>query len=314
MTSHKLSQAITKAMGLAITCAQKKSPRAGIGWVLLDKKDRHLYSDGIVAGIDGHRLYSSIDQYSDVIKTLVITTPIIASFLGPDDVWMSIKNSSCERLVFSTINHAIYYDYTNNIDWDGDCIPFNIEPVSSLLLSGQSKVLTEYRPWITSVSAANMKGAPLRLSDLSDEFGFTPFLDELSKQTRAVLYSSSQASTVKLLSDSNYAREKQEFYEIDNIKAVKSILRHCAAEHRYSVTIIAHTELQVELMKNSITDEVIHHVAIVSDTNTSEPNTTPYHLPTEGWHLSSTTAVGNCCRLHLAKQVFSASGLGQRFN
>ena len=155
-----------------------------------------------------------------------------------------------------------------------------------------------------------MNGTSLPLQIFRDEFGFHHYLSDLASQSRAVLYSVYQSSFKGSLPEINVADEYQEYYEVGSVDTVRSLLRYCATENRSSAVILCDMALLSELMRQDLTDEIIHHVAISESSKPSESSdknrdTTfqkPLSLPMNGWTLISSTAVGNCNRIILQKK------------
>lgn len=308
---------LTQAMVLAITCAQKQSGRASVGWVLLDAQGRHLHSEAILAGTNALRLAASIIRYARQLHTLVITLPPSNLLFDQPSLRQALEHSNCTCIVTDAAYAAAsepteWRDWLDN--WRDSTHFLSTHRSASSVSAGPKSVLTNLRPWVTSISAADMNGRAVPLGQFSDEFGFNAHLSILAQQARAIFYSELQAEFVKSLPQDNLANEAQEFFEIRSCETAEVIFRFCAAERRCNVLVFTDLALQSQLMSRNLTDEVIHHLSL-------RPNDAGPHqqevatLPTQDWQLSESAIIGNCSRLQLTRpHTYCARPLGQRLN
>jgi hypothetical protein len=310
-------QALTQAMILAITCAKKLSGRAGVGWAMLDAQGRHLHSEGIIAGTNSLRLAASIIRYANRLHTLVITLPPSNLLFDQPSLRQALDYSKCQYIVTDSayetmVETAEWHDWLKSCHKQLHLLPSN--RCAQNVSSGPKTVLTHLRPWVTSISAADMSGRAVPLRQLTDEFGFQAHLGILARQSRAIFYSRLQSEFIKTLPRENLSNEPQEFFEIENCETAEVIFRFCAAERRCSVLVFTDLSLQSQLMSRNLTDEVIHHVSLTPNQGTwAEPEMTS--LPTEDWQLSESSIIGNCSRLQLTRaQSVISQPLGQRLN
>ncbi len=324
-----VDEAASKAINLALISAEKISKRAGIAWVLLDENRKHLHSESIIAGTNSQRLAVSISRFRFDVCYLVLTIEPIAMLFNQQSLIDALERSSCKTIIIGdTLKAALPHDLWDTWirKWQGNVQRIGYSRASRALAAGPYKVSIDNRPWVTSVSAASMTGNTVFLDELVHEFGFSAYIDEIAKQSRAVLYSTSQRKYIDHISEVNYVDEYQEFFEVDCVQSISAIFRHCAREHRCSILMLVDIELQSTLMESGMTDEVLHHISFANDTsNESVAHNRALHnssniaaLPTKGWQQVENSIVGNSNRLKLMssddKGVDTPSVSGCRLN
>jgi hypothetical protein len=304
-------------MVLAITCAQKMSTRAGVGWALLDSQGRHLHSEGILAGSNSLRLAASIIKFARQLHTLVLTVPPSNLLFDQPSLRQALEHSHCECIVIddaygSMVEMTEWQEWLEI--WRDKIRYLSTNRTALSVSSGPKSILTSLRPWVTSISAADINGRAVPLGQFSEEFGFNAHLGSLARQARAIFYSSLQADFVKTLPQDNLANEPQEFFEIKSCETAEVIFRFCAAERRCSVLVFTDLTLQSQLMSRKLTDEVIHHLSITPNQGTVlEPEIAT--LPTQDWQLSESAVIGNCSRMQLTRSApIALRPLGQWLN
>ncbi|WP_149027199.1 hypothetical protein [Shewanella psychrophila] len=297
-TQQKQRAALEVSMSLAITSAEKVSKRAGIGWVLLDENSLHIHSEAIIAGTNYLSLTASINRYAHVVHTLIVTLWPLESLFDCEELASSLVESSCQKIIVPVMDFDMQSFRASPLGrWQGEIESVDFLHATRRIGSGLNMVLSSHRPWVSSVSIADNQDKSLRLEDFRGEFGFVAYIDEIAKQSRAVVYSPSQKGFIEQLSDRNYANEYQEFYEATSIEGMRTLLKYFASEHRCSVLVLTEDKMQSALMENKLTDEVICHLPI-HDKPVSKL-TELASLPTEGWQLNSNTDIGACSRLIL---------------
>jgi len=190
------------------------------------------------------------------------------------------------------------------------------------LALGPTQVMSQLKPWVTAVSAADMAGNSISLLTFEQEFGFRAQLDELANQSRAICYSSSQADAMSLLSEDNFSGELLELYEVNDVQSFAAILKHCAIEKRCSIVAIVDVSFLAEMIEAGLCNEIIHHLA-VADCAPTKPTAglsglvepVP-HLPLRDWQLINSSPMGNCTQLILrpVESPMPPAALGHSLN
>lgn len=308
---------LLNAMNLAMTHAQKLSRRSGIGWVLLDRDNNHLFNGGVIAGADPWRLAANVERFREKISSLILTIEPMAGLVDQKKLIAAVENSNCDTLVIgrkiqTSFTPAAWHDWLEN--WRGRVFYLPTTGQDPDLAAGPQQVFSRNRPWVTCVSAADIYGNSMALSGFQEEFGVSAYLGELASQSRAVLYAPAQESVAGLLPEDNFADEGQEFFAVEDAGAVAAILQHCAAERRCSVVIFCDLPLLASLMQENLVDEVAHHIAVANYDCLESAVPLP-RLPLQGWQQISCAAAGNCTRIHLrAERTQAANPSRQNLN
>ena len=338
-----------ECMNYALMRANKISSRAGIAWVLQDENKKLLHSDATIAGINLENLAASIKSYGKNLDQLILTIEPIPYLFDIDNLTEALSASNCKSLIvcYNMPNKIPNYAWHTWLStWDGEIVRLPLSIMGANLSAGPRKILTSARPWVTTISSADMHNSNKNISDFSEEFGVTAYVKELVNQSRAILYSPDQKAILATMDEGNFVDEAHEYFEVATAKSCEAIFRHCIIEKRCSVLVFANMELLAQLMQANLTDEIVHHLA-VTFANTGAHNDIKkdvgillsnnpvmqevampmlqalpnrllpsIELPLSEWTLQSSTAVGKCSRLLLKsnKEIDIENNLRQRLN
>jgi|GEM_PF-3320699 len=341
-----------ECINFALMRANKISSRSGIAWVLLDKNKKILHSDATIAGINSENLAASLKFHGDNLEQLILTVEPIPYLFDIENLIDALAASACKNLIvcYSMPGAIANYHWNNWLSsWDGEIVRLPLSLMGANLCAGPRKILASARPWVTTVSSADMHNISKSISDFNEEFGVTAYVKELVNQSRAVLYSPDQKAILSSMDEGNYVDEAHEYFEVSTATSCEAIFRHCVVEKRCSVLVFANMELLAQLMQRNLTDEIVHHLAVTFEDKSnhatnlkgedveeveqdglavqeialpvlqarSRVQSLPMiELPFGEWTLQSSTAVGKCSRLLLKSniEIEVENGLRQRLN
>lgn len=298
----------TSMINLALTRARDLSRRAGIGWALIDDNQQLLHYDACMAGLDAGKLESTIRQYGDRASELFISSEPTTVTFDLNRLTQIIETSSIQSIRIGrgfngSIVDSEWRRWLQN--WKGSVIQMPFNPVIEKLSLGIQLLHSSRRPWVTSVTAADLSGKSRSMSAFIQEFDFLNYIAVLARQSRAVLVSPAQQDLIEHLPEDNHANEPLEYFEIFDDGNVEAILRHCANEYRCSILVLADIPLLSHLLNQGLVDEVVHHLTNNSHEHygENEPHMAHSPLKLDGWKLQSSSVVGHCNRMIYGKPM-----------
>ncbi|RYY74185.1 MAG: hypothetical protein EOO52_15085 [Gammaproteobacteria bacterium] len=341
-----------ECINFALMRANKVSSRAGIAWVLQDKNRKIIHSDATIAGVNSENLAASVRYHGSNLDQLILTVEPIPYLFDIENLVEVLTASNCSSLIvcYKMPANVSNYHWNNWLaGWDGEIIRLPLSIMGANLAAGPRKIITGARPWVTTISSADMHNNNKNINDFSEEFGVTAYIKELVNQSRAVLYSPDQKAILASMDEANYVDEAIEYFEVSTASSCEAVFRHCIVEKRCSVLVFADMELLAHLMQRNLTDEIVHHLAVTfADTGSranivegedivvveqdnkalqkivssglqvrSAAHSLPMtELPLSNWTLQSSTAVGKCSRLLLKSniEIDVENDLRQRLN
>jgi hypothetical protein len=292
-----------RAMSLALTAAQNMSERAGLGWCLVDEHENLLAHGNAMHGIETQRLAFSVAHHRYSLAHLFITCEPLGKLFECGPLIQQIEKSTC-----SQISIALKAD-ENLVDpewlewvktWNGKVNYNATSGIAQNLLAGATSIKHNKRPWVIAICASNINNQSIPLAHLSQEFGFLPYVINLTGQSRAFIYDTTQRDILDKVPTENNIDETIDFFETNGSKNVISVLQHCASGKKCSVVIASDLKQLSELIYLDLVDEVVYHIMLTS------PPIAPDLPASNGldfgaWHLLSTDTVGNSARMHLKK-------------
>jgi hypothetical protein len=295
-------RAVKEAMNFALTAALKKSPRSGFGWVLLDGQGRYLDSNSMIIGADLLKLSMSVEKFALTFRHLVLTSDPVTAMIDQERLIQALASSECK-----TITIGFCSDVQRDTPWQqwlstwkGKVYNLPHTQLTEMLSAGPNKVLLNGLPWLTSISTANLHGAPLKLIEFKNEFGFSAYIRELANQSSVILYTASQKDILECLDKKNFSEADQLICEVDSLPRLESILRYCAMEKRTSAVILCDIEFLQQLVCAGKCDEIVHHLGLIS----AEPADVllqQWTIPFDLWSIITSDAIGKCLRLVLRR-------------
>ncbi|WNO10689.1 hypothetical protein [Teredinibacter sp. KSP-S5-2] len=289
--------------------AQSISSRAAFAWLITDKNNRALSHDAVIAGFNQKQILNEIAKYKNQAEKLFLSIEPLSTIIDIDQLIETITSSNIREI---TLGNTLPDKLSDNrwrqwlTTWQGKIhtMPFNstIERISY----GINEVLHNQKPWVTCVTAATIAGREIKLSSLSNEFGFSSYLDELIKQSGVLMYTSDQAMIIDSLNLVNNMGKAIEIIEILSLDTLNSILRQCAERQRFNVVILSNLQALAHLLENNLIDEAIHHIGHTQ--LDYEGNSTTTHAPLDlialnNWNLAASDIVGECSRLTFCRKT-----------
>lgn len=297
-------QSTLAAVNLALQSAHNKAPRAAVGWAVLDSDENILSHGSVMAGIETQRAAMSVARFNSKIDHFVLTCEPSPGFFVSEKLRENLENSTCRAI---TIAHKLdpqlldteWLRWKQNSDLSVQCLQGS--QLAKRLVSGLESVRTKYRPWVSVVSSAYMNNKPAPLTIFSEEFGFTSFVGCLVSQSRAHLVQHAQAAIVECLPEDNTMDELVDIFEVNTLDEVRSILRYCVQENRFSVLLSCDADFLAQLVTEDLVDEIYHHISIKAQCEASNIQSPPY-INLNQWSLINTHTVGDAVRLQLQKK------------
>lgn len=303
---------ICKHLNAALSKAVNLSSRSSIAWALIDTDSNLIAYDAIKAGSNSSTLANAILENSHNSKKLYISVEPTSGFFDLNELTKTIEQSSIKEIVLghkltSTAEDKNWATWCE--EWGGE-IRFSVHPgVSNKISLGIEKLKRFNLPWITAVTAANLSGAPLKLNDLVNDFGFISFVNDLRHQASVIMVSSNQNDFFESLTSKDILDNHVECYSILDVNKVRSILKHCATEYRSHAVIFCDMQTLAFLIDNDLVDEIVHHTKNI-ESNKNFSNIQQYHqqsdalLKLKDWNLLQSSVVGDCSQTILSRQVF----------
>lgn len=307
MKSTNTEHAVKEAMNFALTSALKKSPRSGFSWVLLDGQGRYLESDSMIIGSDMLKLATSIERYSSSFRHLVLTADPVTAMIDQQRLIQALAASECKSITIGFCA-AVQRDTPWQqwlLTWDGKVYNLPHTQLTEMLSAGPNKVLLNGLPWLTSISTANLHGAPLKLIEFKNEFGFSAYIRELANQSSVILYTASQKDILECLDKKNFSEEEQLICEVDSLARLESVLRYCAMDKRTSAVILCDIEFLQQLVCAGKCDEIVHHLGLIS-AESADVQLQQWTIPFDLWSIITSDAIGKCLRLVLRRNKTEA--------
>jgi hypothetical protein len=304
MRTTDVDDKIEGILNLLFAKSRQVSSRSSIGWALLDDNNAILHSNSIIAGTSVDSLPNSIKQFRSRLSHLVLTIEPGHPFFDVVAMTTQIETSNCMQITAGyelpeELKDSTWLDWERK--WPGKVEYFRHSKVAKNICSGIRNYLLFNRPWVTAISASTIGNQSLQLINLRSEFGFTSYLESLTKQCGAVLYTENQSEIVGSLPRFNQSDRKVDFSPADNIDQLVKSLEKCNHNHQYSVLLLCDAGLLTQCTNLNLVDEINHHIAISCLPLENKP-VPPGFLSLDDWTLINSDIVGNCIRMKIKKR------------
>lgn len=290
-----------RALDLAIAMATKSSKRAGFGWVLLNDIGVPLAHDGTIAGLNTSGLVESIKKHSERLNNIILTADPCNHYCNVEALIRAIETSNCMQI---TIARALP-EATNDLRW-GDwsdswpgqvCYPQR-SFIADNLTAGIRSLLSKGRPWLTAISASTIENHTISLIQLAHEFGFQSYINNLARQNRIILFSSSQRAIIEHLPNTNSGGERIAMIEVNKQMTVAAALDYCSDQKYLSALLFCDPNELSEYAEKELVDEIDHHIAMPTKGMQNMVDT-PEFLRLNNWVINSCEIVGNSIRVNI---------------
>jgi hypothetical protein len=309
-----------QAFSLTLDAASYLSPRAAIGWCLLDNEHQVIAYDATMAGFAADKLIRCIKKYSDRCQQLLLTLEPAQGIINAQDLIQALDNSLCQEVniayrMDSQLLDPDWLDWKKN--WWGKIDYLSQTYIAGQLAAGIESIKHHRRPWVVAVCSADWSGRSLSLNDVCSGFAVREQLIHYASQSRAVLFAGDQRAFVECLPENNGVNEPITPVEIYNNSNIPSLLNYWASEDRCSCVVYSNVEVLSYLLAQSLVDEIIYYLADATGTGEPEKSTTRQTdgINFKGWETTSCSKAGDGCRLVLRrKTINSVKNLDSRFN
>lgn len=289
--------------------AQTISSRAAFAWLITDENNRALSHDAVIAGFGQMKILNEITKFRNQADKLFLSIEPLSTIIDIDRLINVITASNIKEITLGNtlpdqVSDSRWRQWQTN--WQGKVhtLPFNstIERINY----GINEVLHNKKPWVTCVTAATIAGREIKLSSLSNEFGFSSYLDDLIKQSGVLLYTADQAMIIDNLNQVNNMGKTIEIIEIISLDTLNSMLRHCAERQRFNVVILSNLQALAHLLGQGLIDEAIHHIGHTQldyESDTTTDNAPLDLIDLKNWNLAASDIVGECSRLTFCRKT-----------
>jgi hypothetical protein len=290
--------------------ARNISRRTGVAWALMDAERKVINCSGDIAGNFPEKLAININKLRHSVVELFISIEPIAGIFNTRELTKAIDASNINSITFGAkILENICDSYWK--EWVGQWSGAVQYAQKSAVIEWPGFALSSLRdisqPWVTCVTAANLAGLPIALSDLADEFDVLNYVSNLVKESRALLYSKNQQQLVDLIAENNSTENCLEILSVDKDDDFRSLLRYCRTKNIFGVIILSDMSGLTYLLEHNLLDEIVHHIGNSTPLATKNPQDemlNPAINSVAGlmsWHLLSSEVVGNCSRMVLSR-------------
>lgn len=295
-----------QVVGLTLDATNNVSPRAAIGWCLLDAEQQVITCDATMVGVAVTKLIRCIQRYSNRCRQLVLTIEPVQGIINTRDLIKVLDDSLCQEIniahqIDSQLLDPHWLEWKEN--WSGKIHYLSKSYTASQLATGVESIKLRRRPWVMAVCSADWTGRSLSLHDLCDGFAVKEQLINYAVQNRAVLFANDQHAFIENLPESNAVDEPITPFEIYDHSSIKSLLNYWASEYRCGCVIYANLDTLGYLLEHELVDEVVYYLTEFSGIEEDEgARYHPAQINFKGWETTSCSKAGDGCRLVLRQK------------
>jgi hypothetical protein len=242
---------------LTLDKALLTSKHAGWAWSLT-RDNRRVCSGSGMFGYPASQLIHMIKSHTQA-TALYLSAPLHSDFITLDELIPSLKAAGIRELNIPSIDNAwwIFGKQQDKSVISGIVInDFPMNHIASQVYYGPYTLKTKSRPWITCITATNMRGGNVDMQIFNNDFGFKQRIRQSILSSHAVITDSSVSSKA-YQGLRNSAGCELLLHEYQDEPGLRAFLSNLARMQLSTAVIIANYNTCMQLQESGLVDEFL---------------------------------------------------------
>jgi hypothetical protein len=260
---------------LTLDKALLTSKHSGWAWSLT-RDNRRVCSGSGMFGYPASQLTHMMESHPQA-TALYLSAPLHSGFITLDELLPSLKAAGIREINLPSIDNAWWiFGKAEDKSFDSGIVInyFPINHIASQVYYGPYTVKTKSRPWITCITATNMRGGHVDMQIFNNDFGFKQRIRQSVMSSHAVITDGSVSSKA-YQGLRNSAGCELLLHEYKDEASLRAFLANLAQMQLSTAVVIANYNTCMQLQQSGLVDEFLLSYQLLDSPHIEPIHSTP---------------------------------------
>lgn len=297
------AQRIPKALALAIDSARYVSNRGGVAWVVT-QNGKVVASRSSFYGYPQTELFDELNAWPGS-KNIYLSTEPHSAFVDSKALLSAAKRNHVESIHFPSCKGIRPVGGMEKSRYGSISIHrHDVAGASDVIHYGPYTLTEKKRPWVTAITATDMIGGSVPLTQFYKEFGARSYIERTIGQSHALINQIGYEWCFVDITNNALGVDLIR-YDVHSSEDVTNALSQQYLMQNATVALVADTCLIGELVNEGVVDEIIYHIDVGLAAANKMGAISCQHRPNlNGWEITSSTHFAHSCRIKVRNTPF----------